>query len=38
MVMWDSVRITLTAECVSPDIPRRWLASDLISEKRKKRK
>ena len=35
MAMWDDVRITLTAGCASPDVPRRWLASDSISERKK---
>ena len=35
MAMWDDVRITLTAWFTSPDIPRRWLASDPISERKK---
>ena len=35
MAMWDGVRITLTAGYTSPNIPRRWLASDPISERKK---
>ena len=35
MAMWDDLRITLTAWCTSPDVPRRWLASDPISEGKK---